>query len=696
MKRSNFLITALQCLAIVTLFGFDSPQEDVLNLKKVDGETYTTNNLTVNQVKQGVEITIPKGSKGVISFSASDEYWDLTSYKYMSIELENKSDQQVRFDPVLIYDNPRKKYLKKKENLRNEHIGFINSGENLVFNCTMIRDAVTKNDYPQSSDFKGMKGIPEGVVLNFAGVDASRIKKVNIEFPSQEFERRVILKRVFKNQNAVSEIYTKNKEEFFPFINEYGQYIHENWEGKITNDAQLKEALVKEEKELLKYSGSKEWDRFGGYKLGPQFNKTGHFRTQKIDGKWWIIDPEGHLFWSNGINGAGKLEVKTPIKGREHYFKNLPAKNAPEYAKFYDGQKYMFGKQNLYKKYGENSEFKYIDFSLRRMRSWGLNTLGGWSEESINEHKEENKLPYTVIVHETYPEIHEKFPDVFNPKWESNLEEKLKKRLEGKADDPFLFGVFVNNEIHWKNPAGLAISTLEKGKKSYGKAAFVKLLQDNLKEIHQFNKLAGTSFSSWEELLNTSVKKKEIKWTNIRKYTEAHYKKMCETYFGVSQRLIKKYAPNTMYIGCRWHGNHKNNINLEVSAKYLDLMSFNAYENEVEHYKYPYKYIDKPFIISEFNFGALDTGKFFPGLGYASNQRNRGEKYINFVSGALRNPRCVGTHWFMWANSTTAGKGNGENANCGVVSATDQVYYELVNYMRQINYKMYSYRLQQQ
>ena len=36
---------------------------------------------------------------------------------------------------------------------------------------------------------------------------------------------------------------------------------------------------------------------------------------------------------------------------------------------------------------------------------------------------------------------------------------------------------------------------------------------------------------------------------------------------------------------------------------------------------------DKPYIISEFNFGALDSGKFYPGLGYASDQRNRGEKY---------------------------------------------------------------------
>jgi len=53
----------------------------------------------------------------------------------------------------------------------------------------------------------------------------------------------------------------------------------------------------------------------------------------------------------------------------------------------------------------------------------------------------------------------------------------------------------------------------------------------------------------------------------------------------------------------------------------------------------------------------------------------------------------VGAHWFMWANSTTAGRGyEGENANCGIISETDTPYYELIKFMRKINYNIYSYR----
>ena len=47
----------------------------------------------------------------------------------------------------------------------------------------------------------------------------------------------------------------------------------------------------------------------------------------------------------------------------------------------------------------------------------------------------------------------------------------------------------------------------------------------------------------------------------------------------------------------------------------------------------------------------------------------------------------------MWANSTTAGRGyEGENANCGIISETDTPYYELIKFMRKINYNIYSYR----
>ena len=34
---------------------------------------------------------------------------------------------------------------------------------------------------------------------------------------------------------------------------------------------------------------------------GPKLRATGFFRAEKVGGKWWLVDPEGHLFFSLGV-----------------------------------------------------------------------------------------------------------------------------------------------------------------------------------------------------------------------------------------------------------------------------------------------------------------------------------------------------------------------------------------------------------
>ena len=683
-------------LIVLTIANTCVAQEEltttIVNLNSISTTAYQTDNLASKQTAQGIEISVQSGKKGSIVFTANDGYWDLTKWVFLSVELENKTQREIRFDPIIMYDSPKRQTKSKNENNTLAHIGYLKPLESLIYNNVLIRDQITAADYPHKKDFPGMKGIPNGVIMIWKGVDAKHIKGLKIVFPAQDFERKVLLKRIFKKRSALPAKYAKDKKDFFPFINKYGQYKHDTWPGKITNDSQFVEAIKKEQIDLAKHTESLEWDRFGGLANGPKFDATGHFRTKKISGKWWIINPDGHLFWSTGVNGAGKLTVGTPTNGREHFFEGIPNKTYSN-KKYFKGNSYFHGLKNLHRKYGDNSEQKYLDITLDRMKSWGLNTLGGWSNEDVSSSSEQKKLPYTVYINSTLPSINSKFPDVFDPKWKIDIEEKIKQKAKFVKNDPYFFGFFINNEIHWGTPQSLAANTLAKGNNSTGKKVYIAFLKEQLKTIENFNGKTDSNFKSWQALLNTNVKPNNIKHSLLKQINKRHYRNMAEVYFKTTRELIDIYAPGKLYLGCRWHGNHKNDINVSVGAKYLDILSFNAYENEVEHYPYPAAEIDKPFIISEFNFGSLDAGKFFTGLGYASNQRNRGEKYKNFIEGALRNPRIVGAHWFMWANSTTAGRGNGENASCGLVSMTDQIYYELISYMREVNYNLYAYRL---
>ena len=91
---------------------------------------------------------------------------------------------------------------------------------------------------------------------------------------------------------------------FLPFVDRFGQFRHDDWPGKIHSEAELSESLRREDAWLAEHADSPipGADRFGGWKDGPQLEATGAFRTEKVRGKWWLVDPDGHLFFSHGVD----------------------------------------------------------------------------------------------------------------------------------------------------------------------------------------------------------------------------------------------------------------------------------------------------------------------------------------------------------------------------------------------------------
>ena len=87
---------------------------------------------------------------------------------------------------------------------------------------------------------------------------------------------------------------------FYPFIDRYGQYVHQDWPDKIHSDADFAKRLDKEKRSLKPRIA--DWNKWGGWRKGPQLKPTGFFRTEKYQGKWFLVDPDGRLFFSHGIN----------------------------------------------------------------------------------------------------------------------------------------------------------------------------------------------------------------------------------------------------------------------------------------------------------------------------------------------------------------------------------------------------------
>lgn len=548
---------------------------------------------------------------------------------------------------------------------------------------------------------------PEDVALNPSAVALELTKVVHFQLflHKPEKDRTLLVHRL--------ELFGDGKKGRTAFVDQFGQFNGADWPGKIHGEADFAAQMAAEKKDLAQHPSLSGRDRWGGWADGPTLKATGHFYAAKHLGKWWLVDPDGKLFWSSGITCVNYLH-DTRVKGREQLFTWLPGQDDP-LRKFASGAGKSNGNMNffganLYRKYGPEYKERFFDLAVRRFASWGINTAGNWGDyEEIAQRK---GLAYTMAVPVRskvfLAEEHQKaglakkkyFPDVFDPEFAKEVEAGLMKSAVPHKDDPWLMGLFVDNELHWisgdsfKNPTGVvrlsAIAFANDGSFAI-KQALVKALQGKFKTIADLNKALGTSFRQWDEMLPAVNFTKAQLQTGAAVFAELDGL-IADQYFRTVSQAIKRLVPGVPYLGCRFASYSEEVV--RVAAKYCDVVSFNIYaylpeERQADELAAKY---DFPVVIGEFHFGALDRGMFDPGLRLAANQADRAAKYSTYIEHAVRGGWCVGAHWFQYGDQPLTGRGDGENYNIGFISGTDTPYAEMVEASRKINGALYRLR----
>ena len=142
----------------------------------------------------------------------------------------------------------------------------------------------------------------------------------------------------------------------------------------------MKKEWAEEEKRLG--NGDFNGCRYGGC-LGTQAKATGFFRVGQIDGRWWFVDPDGHLFLSTTVNGMWSWSG-TRTGGRESYYAALPpAELKSSNPRADQGSDVSFHTWNLLRRFGPDWPLKWVDLTLPRMNAWGLNTVGNWADPKL-------------------------------------------------------------------------------------------------------------------------------------------------------------------------------------------------------------------------------------------------------------------------------------------------------------------------
>lgn len=485
---------------------------------------------------------------------------------------------------------------------------------------------------------------------------------------------------------------------FFPFIDTFGQYRHRDWPGKVKSIADLRARRQTEAKELAANPGPANWSLYGGWADGPQLEATGFFRAAQHDGRWWLVDPEGRLFFSHGLDCVRMMDL-TPVEGRETWWEDFPGAQ-DEFAEFFSSgtalhghyagktmRCFAFAAANLKRKYGEDWRGTYARLAHDRLRSWGLNTIANWSDGGVFLLR---RTPYTDNVSSRGAKLVEgsegywgKFPDVFDPSFAEALRRSMAGKRNTSANDPWCIGYFADNELGWGDEISLAIGALRSPAGQAAKQVFLADLEARYGDIARLNETWGTSHASWDAVRESRESPDPAK---ARADLTAFYTKTAETYFRTVRDTIKAVAPNQLYLGCRFAW--ANDRAARAAGVFCDVVSYNLYQRSIADFAYPGG--DRPLIIGEFHFGALDRGMFHTGLVPVENQAERAAAYRGYVLGAVRHPQIVGTHWFQWQDQPTTGRFlDEENYQIGFLDIADTPYPEMIEASRAVAREMY-------
>jgi len=539
-------------------------------------------------------------------------------------------------------------------------------------------------------------------------VDLSRISKVRI-FLMKPVRPRTLVFDNIRLAPAVS--YDK-------IVDPFGQYARAEWKGKLKNEAAFAAERTKEETDLRAHPTLPDRDDYGGWASGPQFEATGYFRTVQQGGKWWLVTPSGHLFFSLGFNAINTAEGGTVVEGREQMFEWLPAAGDPlakHYGtsgwespvglaiKFAQGRTFQFYTANLERKYGADWFEKWKSITLQRLPAWGFNTIGNWSDPRLYEAK---RVPYTATLDvegkfatvASGTDYWKRMSDPFDPAFAEAADSSARKAAEKWGKDPWCIGYFVDNELSWgsmkddKTRYGLALGALSLDAASPAKHAFVEQLRKRYASIEHLNAEWGTQFADWPTLLEKPFRPAAEMSSTMREDLGAFVKAFAGQYFQTVRDALKEHDPNHLYLGTRFAGYTREGV--EACAEFCDVLSFNIYRPRVDATQWSFlNELGKPAIVGEFHMGALDRGMFHTGLVKTHDQEKRAEMFTDYVRSVVDNPTFVGCHYFKYADEPLTGRpGDGENYSIGFTTVVDGLYPEMIQAAKTVGGEMYTRR----
>jgi hypothetical protein len=474
-----------------------------------------------------------------------------------------------------------------------------------------------------------------------------------------------------------------------PLLDELGQSTLHVWSSKTRSVIEASDRLLRQLAATAEARWPMGYSSWGGW-AEHRRAATGYFRAEHDGRRWWLVDPDGCLFWSSGPNCVQGV-VDSTCSGLEAALTWMPHPAGPYAEAIRTGRNRSvvvnYLGTNLIRAFGSGGwRSAWAELALATLRRAGFNTVANWSDWEI---ARAAGFPYVRTLHPRWqrtPTVYRDFPDVFHLAFSADAE-AFAEQLRDTAEDPALIGYFLMNEPTW----GFATETPAAGMvRSAADSATRRELVRWL--AGRYGNDAGLAASWGRNASLTAIA--ERPWTGAltaqAEQDLADFSAvMAEKLFDTLSHACRSVDPRHLNLGARYYTVPPDWALAGMTS--FDVFSMNCYRERVPAAELANvsDALGRPILIGEWHFGALDAGLPASGIGHVPDQKARGQAFRIYLEDAAAQPWCVGAHYFTLYDQSAIGRFDGENYNIGFVDVCHREYEPLVAAARESHARMY-------
>ena len=460
------------------------------------------------------------------------------------------------------------------------------------------------------------------------------------------------------------------------WIDAWGQRAAVEFPGKVHADRDLVDAARREAAELKAAVSDPVFDPYHAWAGGPTRTGTGYFRVEEVDGRWWFIAPNGHLYFATGIDcvlaGAHPFWDETVASA----YAWIPPKSglfAAAWGMRWQGKYYPDGtspshyRANLVRTSGaDHLDDGAMALAMRRLLAWGFTSIGNWSDDSLFATKQ---LPYVTVGPNTGDvktmRAADKIHDVYDPGFSAEAR-RVSMDLARYRDDAWCLGHFVDNEVDWDD---LPRKVLERGPESFARNRWVGTLKASYGSVDRLNTAWKTSATSWDTL---RLDRKSGAWSEGARADATVFRgEFADAWYRIWGEAIRAADPHHLVLGSRLHGGNRPDEVVKAAGRWMDVVSFNIYEERPDPKECArwHALTGKPLFIGEYGFNSLDDGLLTTAVPVASREE-RGTGYRYYTEQMAAQPSFVGGHFFQYLDEPITGRFDHETSFNGFVKVS--------------------------